>query len=525
MPKPSFSSLDPVFFLQTFVLELLHACEQEDGTRKEYIEHIAHSASRFFEQAFRHDRKLEGTLDMDQYVDLILGLKNHIGGNFSLDSSDAKCIRVLNTRCPFGEGVKNFPDLCRMTSSVFGGIAARNFGYAKVHIAECIALNHGRCKVAIHLDRKEAQNHPGTEYLRPEESRQIKEEIGTLQSRIDTQLHKLWLQNSKNKKNKGAAERHPILITESPPMRKVLKAINKVAPTDASVLIQGETGVGKELIAKAIHAMSPRAGRTFLPVNCGAIPETLIESTLFGHEKGAFTGAIDIHQGVFERAEGGTLFLDEIDSLSPAAQVRLLRALQEGEIERVGGKRTLSVDVRIIAATNQNLEKLVREGSFRQDLYYRILVVRIAIPPLRKRREDLPPLVQLILQNLAEKYHRPVPRISRPVMQQIRQYSWPGNVRELENVLERSFLFADADEIGELELDRPFHDGPDLSWQEIRDKALEQVERGFLTEALHHHQGNVEKIAATMGITPRAVYLKLKNHGLSPSEFRNKSAG
>ncbi len=521
MPKPSFTSLDPVFFLQTFVLELLHACEQEGGARREYIEHIAHSASRFFEEAYRHDMKLDQALDIEQYVDLILGLKNHIGGNFSLDSSNSKCVRVNNTRCPFGEGVKNFPDLCRMTSSVFGGIAARNFGYAKVHIAECIARNHGHCKVEIHLDREEAKQHPGTEYLRPEESRQIREEIDTLQSRIDTQLHKLWLQSSKTKKAKGNNEGLPILITESPPMRKVLKAINKVAPTDATILIQGETGVGKELISKAIHVMGPRAGKPFLAINCGAIPETLIESTLFGHEKGAFTGAVDIHQGVFERAEGGTLFLDEIDSLSPAAQVRLLRVLQEGEIERVGGKRTFNVDVRIIAATNQNLEQLVQDGAFREDLYYRILVVRISIPPLRERLEDMPALVKLILHRLGNKYRRPVPKVSREVMQQIRSHPWPGNVRELENVLERSFLFAETDEITELEMEHPPHNGSPLNWQEIREKALEQVESRFLTEALRQHSGNVEKIAAAMGLTTRAVYHKLKRHGLSASNYRN----
>ncbi len=522
MPKPSFSSLDPVFFLQTFVLELLHACEQEGGARRKYIDHIAHSASRFFEEAYRHDRKLEQRLDIEEYVDLILGLKNHIGGNFSLDSSDSKCVRVINSRCPFGDGVKNFPDLCRMTSSVFGGIAARNFGYAKVHIAECIAKNHGRCKVAIHLDREEAQNQPGTEYLRPEESRQIKEEIDSLQTQIDVQLHKLWLQSSKTKSAKSHTGGHPVLITESPPMRKVLKAINKVAPTDATILIQGETGVGKELIAKAIHAMSPRAGQPFLAINCGAIPETLIESTLFGHEKGAFTGAIDIHQGVFERAEGGTLFLDEIDSLSPAAQVRLLRVLQEGELERVGGKRTLDVDIRIIAATHQDLETLVHDGIFRDDLYFRIMVVKISVPPLREREEDLPTLVQLILQCLANKYHRSAPKVSRSVMQQIRRYTWRGNVRELENVLERSLLFAEGPELTQLEMEFPTTHGPlDLSWQELRENALEEVEKKYLTEALQRHHGRVEQIAKAMGITTRAVYHKLKRHGLTASEYRS----
>lgn len=525
MPKPSFSALDPVFFLQTFVLELLHACEQAGDNRKEYIEHIAHSASQFFEEAYRHDKNLQQPLDIEQYVDLILALKNHIGGNFSLASSDAKCIRVFNTRCPFGEGVTNFPDLCRMTSSVFGGIAARNFGYAKVHIAECIAKQHGHCKVAIHLDPKEARQQPGTEYLRPEESAQIREEIDSLQAKLDSKFHQLWLDTNKTRRLKGESPGHPVLVTESPPMRKVLQALNKVAPTDATVLVEGETGAGKELIAKAIHAMSARAGHPFLAINCGAIPETLIESTLFGHEKGAFTGAVDIHQGVFERAEGGTLFLDEIDSLSPAAQVRLLRILQEGELERVGGRRTLEVNVRIIAATNQDLEALIRRGAFREDLYFRILVVKLSLPPLRQREQDLPALVKIILQKLSTKYQRPAPTVSRKVMQQIRDYSWPGNVRELENVLERSFLFSEGGELTELELEESSDTVEPLNWQQLREQALDKVEKQYLIAALQRHAGNVENIANEMAITPRAVYHKLKRHGLSPSDYRVLQSG
>ncbi len=512
--RPSFAQLDPVFFLQTFVLELLHACEQEGGPKTEYIERIAHSAGRFFEEAYRNDHGLDGPLDRERYLDLILGLKNRIGGNFSLDSSDAACLRVHNTRCPFGEGVKNFPDLCRMTSSVFGGIAARNFGYAKVHIPRCIARDHGHCQVEIHLDRRRAAGVPGCEYLPPEQSRREREEIGALQSRIDTQLHKLWLR----RRGKGKAGEAPFIVAESPAMRRVLRLIHRVAPTDATVLIQGETGVGKELVARAIHALSPRAGRPFVAVNCGAIPESLLESTLFGHEKGAFTGAVDVHRGVFERADGGTLFLDEIDALSPAAQVGLLRALQEGEIERVGGRSTLHVDVRLLAASNRDLDALVREGRFRQDLFFRINVVRLAIPALRDRPEDLPALVQLILQRLAHKYGRPVPRVGRQVMARLRAYRWPGNVRELENVLERGFLFCEGDELTELDLEGP--PAEPVSWAERRARALEGAERRYLDEALRRHGGDVKAVAAEMALTPRAVYHKLKRHRIDPAAYR-----
>ncbi len=518
MSNSSFSNLNPILFLQTFVLELLHACEQYGNQRAEYIEHIAHSAGRFFEESYRADHGLKESLNVERYVDLILGLKNQIGGNFSLDSSEPGCVRVINTRCPFGDGVKNFPELCRMTSSVFGGIAARNFGYAKVEISESIARGHGRCRVCIHLDRDTAQNHPGKEYLNLKESRQHREEISVLTSQIDMQLHKLWLQTSKAGAAKGSVE--PAIIAESPPMRRVVKAIHKLAPTDATVLIQGETGVGKELIAKAIHALSSRAHRPFIAVNCGAIPETLIESTLFGHEKGAFTGAIDIHQGVFERAEGGTLFLDEVDSLSPAAQVRLLRALQEGEIERVGGKRTLTVDVRILAATNQDLGELVRTGAFREDLFYRIHVVKLSIPPLRERQEDLPALVQLILQRLSKKYRRPITGVSRSVMEQIRYHPWPGNVRELENTLERSFLFADGPELTQLDLAIP-GDFSSLDWRRLKHQVLAEEEKRCLIDALRNHRGNIDAVAKAMGLTPRSIYLKLKRHGLSASVYRS----
>ena len=191
---------------------------------------------------------------------------------------------------------------------------------------------------------------------------------------------------------------------------------------------------------------------------------------MFGHEKGAFTGAVEVHQGYFERAEGGTLFLDEVDSLSPSAQTRLLRVLQEGELERVGGKQTLSVTVRIISATNNNLEELVKQGLFRNDLYYRINVVRLIIPPLAERPEDLPYLVQLIVQRLSKKHNKAVESVSREVMQKIRAYAWPGNVRELENILERSLLFAKGKEITELDLELPANTNNSDGWRGVKEK-------------------------------------------------------
>ena len=303
-------------------------------------------------------------------------------------------------------------------------------------------------------------------------------------------------------------------------MQKILQSIEVIAPTQATVLIQGQTGVGKELIARAIHAMSDRCRKPFIPINCGAIPETLIESALFGHEKGAFTGAIEVHQGYYERAEGGTLFLDEVDSLSPAAQTRLLRVLQEGELERVGGKQTLAVDLRIISATNQNLENLVKQGLFRNDLYYRINVVRLNIPPLAERQEDLPYLVQLIIQRLNKKYNKEVESVSREVMQKIRTYPWPGNVRELENILEHSLLFANGKEITDLDLELPANTKSSSEWKNVKENTVAKIEQSFLETALKQHQGDIKKVAENMGITSRAVYSKLKKYEIILADYR-----
>jgi two-component system response regulator HydG len=241
---------------------------------------------------------------------------------------------------------------------------------------------------------------------------------------------------------------------------------------------------------------------------------------LFGHEKGAFTGAIEVHQGYFERAEGGTLFLDEVDSLSPAAQTRLLRVIQEGELERVGGKQTLSVDLRIISATNTNLEELVKQGLFRNDLYYRINVVRLSIPPLAERLEDLPYLVQLIVQRLSKKHNKAVESVSREIMQKIRSYSCPGNIRELENILERSLLFTTGKEMTELDLELPVETNSIDDWNDIKEHTLAKVEQSFLETALKRHQGDIKRVAENMGITSRAVYNKLKKYEIKLADYR-----
>ncbi len=521
MTYQSLSDLTPNMFLQTFVLELMHASEQLGQKQsQQLIEQIAKTAGCFFEEVYRSEKgNKENALDKASYIELILGLKNNIGGNFSLSSCNQDSIVVSNSRCPFGEKVVNFPELCRMTSSVFGGIAARNFGYAKVEIAKSIAWQDSCCEVYIHLNRESAKNRKGNEYRNDGKDNSDKKEFDALHSRIEESMLKIWRKQSKKvvKKNQP-----PVIVADSEVMQAILRSIEIVAPTSATVLIEGKTGVGKELVARAIHAMSERCNKPFIPINCGAIPESLIESVLFGHEKGAFTGAIEVHQGFFERAEGGTLFLDEVDSLSPAAQTRLLRVIQEGELERIGGRQTINVDLRIISATNVNLQDKVEQGFFRKDLYYRINVVKLMIPALQERPEDMPALVKLILKRLSRRHNRTVESVSRKVMQQIRAYSWPGNVRELENTLERSLLFCQGSEITELMLDQDASRHQTGNWKQLRDQAIEEVERNFLKNALQQHRGDIKKIAQCMEISTRAVYNKLNKYAISPDDYRKQ---
>ena len=520
MPNNSLADLTPIAFLQTFIIELMHASEQLGPEQsQQLIENIALTAGCFFEEVYRSGSdKKEALLNIESYIELILGLKNNIGGNFTLSSSSQECITVSNSRCPFGDEVVNFPELCRMTSSVFGGIAARNFGYAKVEIAKSIARQDGCCEVYIHLNPESAKNRPGIEYRDFKDEKKHDPKYEVLKSRIEESMLKIWRKQSKKHVKKHQA---PVIISNSEGMKKVLQAIEMIAPTSATILIQGQTGVGKELVARAIHAMSDRCEKIFVPINCGAIAESLLESALFGHEKGAFTGAIEVHQGYFERAEGGTLFLDEVDSLSPGAQTRLLRVIQEGELERVGGTQAIQVNVRIISATNVNLQDKVEQGLFRNDLYYRVNVVKLEIPVLAERPEDLPALVSLILQRMSKKHNKTVSSVSNAVMQKIVAYQWPGNVRELENTLERSLLFTMGSEITELKLDNSMSAEVIVDWKQRKEQALAEVEQAFLKASLQQHQGDIKEIAAHMQLSTRAVYNKLKKYAINPDEYRS----
>ncbi|MBI4638955.1 MAG: sigma-54-dependent Fis family transcriptional regulator [Candidatus Rokubacteria bacterium] len=293
-------------------------------------------------------------------------------------------------------------------------------------------------------------------------------------------------------------------------MRRVLDTARRVMETDATVLIAGESGTGKELIARAIHAGSPRRERPLVTVNCAAIPEGLLESELFGHERGAFTGATDARPGRFELAHEGTLFLDEVAELAPSAQAKLLRALQEGEVGRLGGTRTLRVDARVIAATNQDLARLVRERRFREDLYYRLNVITIQVPPLRDRREDLLPLAEHFLRLHAGRAGKAVGGFGPEALALMRRHAWPGNVRELEHAVQRAVILAHGVEITAGDLGLPTESAWPAAWSAAPGATLADLERDRILAALQDCRGNRAAAARALGIDRTTLWRKLR---------------
>ena len=313
------------------------------------------------------------------------------------------------------------------------------------------------------------------------------------------------------------------MVGESPPMMRVFQWVERVARIDSTVMVYGESGTGKELVARAIHARSGRREGPFVRLNCGAIPETLLESELFGHEKGAFTGANRRHKGRFELANKGTLFLDEISTVSPMTQVRLLRVLQERELERVGGEETIPVDVRIVAATNVAAEDLRDKEGFREDLYYRLHVLPVTLPPLRDRVSDIPLLAEHFVRKLRDRTLSPVETVSEAALLRLSAHDWPGNVRELENTIERALVMADGPELAERDLPalgeevggssaRPRGENPGGEMDLKR--ALERLEEKLLREALEKAGGVKAKAARFLGLKPSALYYKLDKYGI-----------
>ena len=310
----------------------------------------------------------------------------------------------------------------------------------------------------------------------------------------------------------------PEIIGNSPAMQRIFDTIRRVARTDVTVLISGESGTGKELVARAIHAKSPRRQQPFVAINCGAIPENLVESELFGHEKGSFTGAHATRKGRLEVADGGTVFLDEITDLSAQIQVNLLRVLQERQLERVGGRELIPLDVRILAATNRDMKRAVLDRAFREDLYYRLAVVSIEIPPLRERLEDMRSMATRFLERFSVEYKVQVRRFSADALAAMEAYAWPGNVRELENRIKRAVIMAEGRRIAaaDLELTRDGMESPQVSLKEARSEA----ERRVLVEALQRCRGNISRAAKLVQISRPAFHELMAKHKVSAADFK-----
>jgi DNA-binding NtrC family response regulator len=319
------------------------------------------------------------------------------------------------------------------------------------------------------------------------------------------------------------------IIGKNHKMQAIYELIQKVSNTDARVLITGETGVGKELVAKAIHFNSPRKNRPFVSINCGALAETLLETELFGHEKGAFTGAIRRKVGKFEYARGGTVFLDEVGDVSTGMQVKLLRVLQEKQLERVGGNQPVDVDVRIISATNQDIKEKINRGEFRIDLFYRLNVVHIHIPPLRERIEDIPLLVNHFIRQFNKTLNSNILKITNQALGQLMRHTWPGNVRELENALERAFVTTDGDIIESIMIPNDIQQREtsdtlpvadiDIPFKVARAMIEKRFEKSYIRAALKRYDGNVSKAAKETGINPRTLWRKIKEHELERTKF------
>jgi DNA-binding NtrC family response regulator len=324
-----------------------------------------------------------------------------------------------------------------------------------------------------------------------------------------------------------------VIQTKSSTMQTVFAKIRSVAPTRSTVLLTGETGTGKGVLANLIHQHSNRRDAKFVSVHCGAIPDTLLESELFGHEKGAFTGADRRKLGKFEISKGGTIFLDEIGTITPAAQIKLLQVLQDGTFQRVGGEATHNADVRVIAASNMDLEEMCDNGHFRKDLYFRLNVFPVEIPPLRERREDIPHIVEVIIGRLNKFHLKEIRDIHPDVMEGFLNYRWPGNIRELENLMERAYILESSSTLtpesfplelltldapsAQMELDSSF------TLAEVRRRALEEVEKRYLKELLASQKGKIRESAEVAGITTRQLHKLLTKYAIKKEDFKSRT--
>ncbi len=395
----------------------------------------------------------------------------------------------------------------------------RNISSEQIDITSIMITGHGKIQNAV-----EAMKLGAFDYItKPFDN--LEDLYFTIKRALD--FSKLKEENFRLKK---LQKKHKI-IGNSLPIEEVIKFIEKIADTDSTVLVTGESGTGKELVAKTIHDKSPRSRNVFVPLNCAAIPKDILESELFGHEKGAFTGAVSTRIGRFELANNGTLFLDEIGELAPSLQVKLLRVLQEKEFERVGGIKTIKVDVRIIAATNRDLEKAVKEGTFREDLYYRLNVIPLHLPPLRKMKEDIPLLIEHFVIEISKRKKKEPPKISHETMSYLANYRWPGNVRELENLIERLIILKEGDYITPDELPERFLENRHMPKAVTKSKllssegvdlnvVLDEIENNMIIQALEMSKGIKSKAASLLGLNRTTLIEKMKKKSI---DFHTKT--
>ncbi|MGA2992703.1 MAG: sigma-54 dependent transcriptional regulator [Candidatus Korobacteraceae bacterium] len=378
-------------------------------------------------------------------------------------------------------------------------------GYASVETAVAAMKNGAHDYVTKPLDPEEIT----LKVSKALAQRRMEQE----KTRLERENVRLDQENTRLREEHDEKVRPSEIIGNSAVMRRVFEAIKTVGPTETTVLITGDSGTGKELVARAIHYASPRRYLPLVVIHCGALTETLLESELFGHEKGAFTGAQYRKKGKFEIAEGGTVFLDEIGDISLKTQTDLLRVLQEREINRVGGNQQIKVDFRCVAATNKPLEKLVEEGRFRPDLFYRLNVFRIELPPLRERRDDIPALADHFMRKFSKEMNKRLVRISPPAMALLQQQSWPGNIRELENAIERAMVVAHEPELREQ--DFTLAKGPGAAMAGLDGRTLEDIEKAHILKVLEECGGNQTRAAEVLAIDRVTLHHKLKKYGWS----------